>query len=83
MAYRLGLLKMVLNFSKHQSIIINKSINSEIVPEEMKFARLRPIFKKNSPLDVSNYRPVSILSIVSKILERSISTQLNEFYKRK
>ena len=63
------------------SIIINKSINSGIVPEEMKFASVRPIFKKNSPLDVSNYRPVSILSIVSKILERSISTQLNDFIK--
>ena len=34
---------------------------------------------KNNPLDVSNYRPVSILSIVSKILERSIFFQLNEF----
>ena len=52
------------------------SINSGIVPDEMKFARVRPIFKKNSQLDVSNYRPVSILSIVSKILERSISIQL-------
>ena len=49
--------------------------------EEMEFTRVRPIFKKNSSLDVSNYRPVSILSIVSKILERSISTQLNDFIK--
>ena len=47
----------------------------------MKFARVRPIFKKNSPLDVSNYRPVSILSTVSKILERSIYVQLNDFLK--
>ena len=83
MAYRLGLLKMVLSFSKYQSLSfnINKSINSGIVPEEMKCVRVRPIFKKNSPLDVSNYRPVSILSIVSKILEKSISTQLNDFMK--
>ena len=42
----------------------------------MKFDRMRPIFKKNSPLDVSNlYRFVSILSIVSNILERSIYIQ--------
>ena len=47
----------------------------------MKFARMRPIFKKNSPLDVGNYRHVSILSIVLKNLERSISTQLNDFIK--
>ena len=57
------------------------SINSGIVPDEMKFARVRPFFKKNSQLDVSNYRPVSILSIVSKILERSISIQLIDFIK--
>ena len=42
---------------------------------------MRPIFKENSFLDVSNYRPVSTLSIVSKILESSISTQLNDFIK--
>ena len=70
MAYWLGLLKMVPNFL----IIINMSINPGIVAVEMKFARVRPIFKKNSLLDVSNYRPVNIHSIVSKILERSIST---------
>ena len=35
--------------------------------------------KKNSSLDVSNYRPVSILSVVSKILERCVYNQLLEF----
>lgn len=45
----------------------------------MKSARVRPIFKKNNPLDVSNYRPVSILSIVSKILDRAAYSQLSEF----
>ena len=45
----------------------------------MKMARIKPLYKKNSPLDVGNYRPVSILSIVSKILERSVHTQLSEF----
>ena len=45
----------------------------------MKIARVKPLFKKNSPLDVGNYRPVSILSIVSKILERSVHLQLSNF----
>ena len=71
---------MLLTFSKYQSPI-NKPINSEIVPEEMKFTRVRPIFQKNSPLDVSNYRSVSIFSLVSKILKRFISPQLNDFIK--
>ena len=38
------------------------SINSEIVSEDIKFDRVRPIFKKNSPLDVSNYRLVVFLA---------------------
>jgi hypothetical protein len=36
----------------------------------------RSDLKKNSPLEVGNYRPISILSIVSKILERSVYKQL-------
>ena len=59
--------------------IVNLSITSGVVPNDMKMARIKPLYKKNSPLDVGNYRPVSILSIVSKILERSVHTQLSEF----
>jgi hypothetical protein len=43
------------------------------------FIRVKPQFKKNSSLEVGNYRPISILSIVSKILERSVYKQLVEF----
>ena len=39
----------------------------------MKIARVKP---KNSNLDVGNYRPVSILNVVSKILEKAIYIQL-------
>ena len=53
------------------------SITSGEVPDGMKIARVKPLYKKNSPLDVGNYRPVSILSIVSKILERSVHLQLS------
>ena len=41
--------------------IINQSIMSGIVPTSMKQARVKPLYKKNSSLDVSNYRPVSII----------------------
>ena len=53
------------------AFIINQSIVSGIVPDRMKDARVKPLFKKNSPLEVSHYRPVSILSIVSKVLSRT------------
>ena len=56
--------------------IINLSIDTETVPEEMKFARVKPLSKKGSRLDASNYRPVSILPIISKILERAVYKQV-------
>ena len=61
------------------TFIINQSILTETVPSTMKQARVKPLFKKNSPLDVGNNRPVSILSIVSKVLERSVYNQLYGF----
>ena len=61
------------------TFIINQSIVSGTVPDRMKDARVKPLFKKNYPLEVSNYRPVSILSIVSKVLERSVYNQLYAF----
>jgi hypothetical protein len=38
----------------------------------MKIAKIRPIFKKGDGYDSSNYRPISILSFFSKILEKQI-----------
>ena len=52
--------------------IINVSISGNAVPSENKLARVKPLYKKNS----NTYWPVSILSIVSKILERAVYIQL-------
>ena len=38
-----------------------------------------PLFKKNKGSDVTNYRPVSVLSVVSKILEKAVYVQLEGF----
>uniref|UniRef100_A0A671W1V6 Reverse transcriptase domain-containing protein n=1 Tax=Sparus aurata TaxID=8175 RepID=A0A671W1V6_SPAAU len=45
----------------------------------MKNARVVPLFKKNSRADVGNYRPVSILSTISKIFERLVYEQVEEY----
>ena len=60
----------------HITFIINLFITSNSVPTDMKFARIRPLFKKSSRSDVGNYRPVSILSIASKMLEKAVYNQL-------
>ena len=46
--------------------IVNVSIENNSVPCELKTARVVPFFKKNKRCEVSNYRPVSVLSVVSK-----------------
>ena len=54
-------------------------ISDNCVPDDMKIARVRPLYKKNSNLDVGNYKPVSILSMVSKLLTKAIYIQLEAY----
>ena len=58
------------------SHIVNLSISSSTVPTDFKMAKVKPLYKKNKKTDVGNYRPISILNIVSKILEKAIYNQL-------
>ena len=45
----------------------------------MELADIIPFYKKNDPLDKTNYRPGSVLPVVSKIFERIIQRQINDF----
>ena len=49
--------------------IINSSNRNGTFPEELKLAEVTPLFKKADPFDKVNYRPVSLLSHVSKVYE--------------
>merc|ERR1712236_57342 len=63
--------------------VVNLSIKTQVVPDELKSAIVKPLHKKNSRLEVGNYRLVSILPIVSKILERAVHEQLMKYLKDK
>ena len=51
--------------------LVNMSFNEASFPENMKVAQVVPVHKKSSNLDKSNYRPVSLLPVMSKIYERA------------
>ena len=59
--------------------IINNSIKNGVFPDELKLAEVIPLFKKADPFDKSNYCPVSLLSHMSKVFERIIYNQINEY----
>ena len=60
--------------------IVNLSLTSGLVPSNMKIAKVIPIFKKGDKCDVSNYRPISLLTTISKILERIIYIRTANFF---
>ena len=56
--------------------ICNLSLSGSKFPDEWKKAKVTPIYKSGDKTDVGNYRPISVLPIISKIIERAIHDQL-------
>ena len=56
--------------------IFNFSIYSSSFPDSLKIARVAPIFKGGKLDDRSNYRPISVLPVVSRLFEKLIYDQL-------
>ena len=50
--------------------IINLSLQTGIFPDDLKLAKVIPLFKKGDPELFTNYRPISILSFFSKVFEK-------------
>jgi len=50
--------------------ICNAVLKSGVFPDRLKYAIVKPIYKKGSKTDISNYRPISILTSFSKIFEK-------------
>jgi len=59
--------------------LINKSITDATVPALWKVARLSHLYKAGDKLLVENYRPISVLPVLSKVLERVIHTQMSAY----
>ena len=75
------LLKLITNdISKCITVIINQSLTSGIFPNSLKIAKVTPIFKKENSKLITNYRPISVLPVISKIFESVIHEQLSEYF---
>lgn len=63
------------------AILFRRSLNEGIMPNIWKSAFITPIHKKGSKTDVENYRPISKLCLLAKVLERVVFNQLYESIK--
>ena len=61
------------------TIIVNNSLESGTVPEGMKIAKIIPLFKAKNKSELSNYRPISILPSLSKVLEKIVHKRLYNY----
>ena len=66
---------------KPLAIIFNRSLKEKYVPVEWKNANITPIFKKGSRFEPGNYRPVSLTSVICKVLESLIRDCIVEHLK--
>ena len=62
--------------------LINKSFITGIFPDSLKIAKVIPIFKEGDTSDVNNYRPISILPILSKVFEKACYNQIYSYLEK-
>ena len=67
------------SISKPLARLCNKSLSSGIFPDKWKEAHVSPVYKKSDRQDKNNYRPISLLSNIAKILERLVFNVLYKY----
>ena len=62
------------------TILINQSLTTGIFPDKFKIAKITPLIKKANILDIDNFRPISLLASVSKVVEKCVFSQLYTYF---
>ena len=74
------ILKIIRDYiSEHLAFLVNDSLTSDNFTDILKLARITLIFKKGSRFDKDNYRPISVLSYFSKIIEKAMYYRLYRY----
>ena len=63
------------------TVLFNKSLSLGIFPSRWKYAKVVPLPKDGDLTDVSNWRPVSLLPLPGKILEKTVHNRILNFFK--
>ena len=66
--------------AKPLTLNTNQVLSSGIFPDKLKIAKVIPIFKTGDDTDVNNYRPISLLPAISKIIEKVIYNQTYNYF---
>ena len=66
-------------YTNELTTTVSNSLKDGLFPNELKLADVSPVFKKDDDLNKENYRPVSILSHMSKVFERIFYKQIDRF----
>jgi hypothetical protein len=72
----------MLKLSSPFNYICNKIIQSGTFPERLKYSVIKPLYKKGDKLLISNYRPISLLTSFSKIVEKVMFNRLMNHLKK-
>ena len=62
------------------TLIINQSLTTGIFPKKLKIAKVIPLHKKESVFLMDNYRPVSLLTSISKVFEKIVHIQVTNYF---
>lgn len=74
------MLKTVQNEIAHPlTFIINKIFETGECPSHFKISVVKPIFKKGDETDIGNYRPISLISNLSKIFEKILKSRITDY----
>ncbi len=69
--------------AKPLEILFNTSFSTGIVPEKVELAKVLPVFKKGHHSNLNNYRPISLLSVFNKLLEKLMYNRLIAYLQKK
>ena len=64
------------------TVLVDLSLSTGIVPCDWKMARVVPLYKSGEHESMDNYKPISILPVKSKVMEKAVNAQLQRYLQR-